>query len=100
MYIALSTSYFGNFVPVEENRACPSTSKRIPASHLCFLEVKGDLLHERSIVSSLHSEFFVFKVEAAAACLTFSLHCAVWKAENEMSLFNTDCVASLTTLVT
>lgn len=37
------------------------------STHLCLLEVMADLLHERGIVPPLHCEFFVLKVEVAAA---------------------------------
>lgn len=43
-------------------------------SHLSLLEVVADFRHERSIVSSLHSELFVFKAEAATARLAFPIH--------------------------
>lgn len=62
-----------------------------PFSHLCLFEVIRDFLHEGSIVSPLHSELFVFKVEGAAAWLAFPLHGAVCEAGVYMSLLLTDC---------
>lgn len=54
----------------------------IPRTHLCLFERAADFLHERSVVSPLHSELFVFKTEAAAAGLAFPVHCAVCETVN------------------
>lgn len=50
-------------------------------SHLRLLEVITDFLHQRRIVSPLHSEFFVFKDGSATARVTFTFHCTVCKAD-------------------
>lgn len=47
---------------------------RQSVTHLCLSEETADSLHERSVVSSLYTELFVFETETPAARLAFSLH--------------------------
>lgn len=66
--------------------SCHSRKEEVSRStHLGLLEVVADLLHERGVVSPLHRELSVFKVEAAAGRLALSVHGTICKAPRGQS---------------
>lgn len=78
----LSTKWSAASLPAVRKKTPQWTDSFKVWIYLCLLQVMADFLHESSIVSSLDREFFVFKVERAAAWITLPIHCTIWHHSN------------------